>query len=108
MLLAMTSLSEVKRCWVDGGSAKTDGGSSKCGGPLKLGCSRGVVGVTGVVTGVAGDELLSSGGGNVGIFSMTEGGESVRSGSVSGSDSCCSEVSPNLLTLLRRVDRGMP
>lgn len=29
MLFAMTSLSDVKRCWVDGGSAKTEGGSNK-------------------------------------------------------------------------------
>lgn len=64
--------------------------------------------MTGVVTGVAGDGLLSSGVGNVGIFNITVGGESVRSGSLSGSDSCCSEMSPNLLSLLRRVERGMP
>lgn len=67
-----------------------------------------MIGVTGVVTGVAGDGLFSSGGGKVGILRMTEGGESGRSGSLSGSESCWSAARPNLLTLLRSVERGMP
>lgn len=46
----------------------------------------GVMGVTGVVTDVEGDDDFSSGGGKVGIFRITEGGESL-SGSLSASDS---------------------
>lgn len=83
----------------------------RCDGGLRVGCggcSTGVMGVTGVVTEVAGEELFSSGGGKVGIFSITEGGESILSGSLSGSDSWGSVVMPNLLILLRRVERGMP
>lgn len=61
-----------------------------------------------MVTEVAGEELLSSGGGKVGIFRMTEGGESVPSRSLSGSDSCASVIRPNLLTLFLSVERGIP
>lgn len=110
MLFAITSLRDVKICWVGGcGSAKTESGINWDAG-LRVGWGRiGVIGVTGVVTGVAGEGLLSSGGGKVGIFRMTEGGDSGLSGSLSGSDSWpVSEVRPNLLTLFRRVDLGMP
>lgn len=65
-----------------------------------------MTGVTGVVT-PAGEDDFSSGGGKVGIFSMTEGGESERSASLSGSESWPgSEAS--LYTLFLRVERGMP
>lgn len=30
MLLAMTSFKDVKRCWVEGGSAKTEDGRRSC------------------------------------------------------------------------------
>lgn len=89
MLFAITSLRDVNKCCV-GGSAKTEGGRSN--GFWQEGLREdawyfGVIGDIGV-TGKAGDGLLSSGGGKVGIFSITDGGESVRSGSLSGSDSC--------------------
>lgn len=98
---------EVKRCWV-GGSAKTEGGRSRGVWQALRGWKFGVIGVMGLFTGVAGEGLLSSGGGKVGIFSITDGGDSVLSWSLSGSDSCWSGVRPNLLTLFRRVDLGMP
>lgn len=105
MLFAITSLRDVNRCWPEGGSAKTDGGSRSGGCVGRMG----VMGVTGVVTGVAGEGLFSSGGGKVGILRMTEGGDSGFSGSLSGSESWpVSVVRPNLLTLFRNVERGMP
>lgn len=106
MLFAMTSLSDVNRCCEEGGSANTDAGNNSDEDCESCGCG-GKMGVTGA-PGVAGDGDLSSGGGNVGILSMTEGGESGRSGSESGSESGGSAARPNLFTLLRSVERGMP